>query len=152
MSNGRPRPRPAGTGPVASPPAKRGLDLEHLLSAVVGAFVGLVFYSWITPGHLPDEALVERADPKADVRLRMTDAKRGADGLFHVHGELLNGRHEPLKFASVQVKFFDAADKTVTTQSTTVENVAGDGRGPFELRAHVPGAVRFEASLDMAQY
>ena len=141
-----------GTAPVAAPPAKRGMDLEHLLSAVVGAFTGLVFYSLITPGHLPDEPVGERADPRADVRLRMTEARRGADGLFHVKGELFNGRHEPLKFAAVNVKFLDAGDRPVTAQTTTVERVPGDGRGEFEVRAHVPGAVRCEASLDIAQY
>ena len=44
-----------------------GLDLHHMLSAVVGAYVGLVFYSLITPGQIPHEPPLPSPDSKMTV-------------------------------------------------------------------------------------
>lgn len=146
--------RRAGTPPAPPrPPArKRGMDLYHLLSAVVGALAGLVFYSVITPGHLPDEPYVEPRDPKLDVVLRDVRGRRDAEGYFRVAGRLVHAREVPCKRATVGVSFKDGErelSRVVATVEAVPPGVAGK---PFEVRAFAPRATVFEATVELAQF
>ena len=147
--------RPGATGKLAKAPppaAARRLDLYHLLSAVVGAYAGLVFYSLITPGVLPHGTPPPRVDARLDLALRNVTGGRGADGLYHVRGEIQNHRLAPCRVASVTLRFLDAHNREVTRTLTTVERIPASRSLPFEARAHVPGATHFEATIDLAQF
>src|SRR5690606_19845254 len=86
-------------------PAPRGMDLYHLLAAVTGAFAGLVLYSLLTPGQVPMQSdhAVTRTDPRASLKLVQLKGGRGADGLMHVSGQVMNGRSEACRLATVTV-------------------------------------------------
>lgn len=131
---------------------RRGLDLYHLLAVVSGAFTGLVLYSLVTPGQLPNEQAVVKSDPRASLKLTGLSGGRGADGLMHVRGQVLNGRSETCRLASVTVRFLDRAGQPVATTMATVTGIAGRSKGAFEARAHAPGAARFEATVDLAHF
>lgn len=157
------RPRPGGGPPAKGrapgkrkrpQPKRRGMDLYHMLAVVTGAFAGLVLYSLVTPGQLPsdkDPAAV-RTDPRASLKLVRLQGGRGADGLMHVSGQVLNGRTERCRLASVTVRFLDAGGAEVASTMATVNDIPGRGEGPFAVRAHAPGASRFEVALDLAQF
>lgn len=127
------------------------MDLYHLLSAVVGSLAGLVFFSVITPGHLPDAPVVERRDPRLDVVLRNVAGRLGADGYFHVSGQIQNGRESACKRVMVGVSFKDG-DRELTKTLATVEDVPGNGRKGFEVKAFAPGAKVFDTTVDLAQF
>lgn len=142
----------AGVRKKVAKKARRGLDVYHLLAAVSGAFVGLVLYSLVTPGQLPNEALVVKSDPRASLKLTELSGGRGADGLMHVRGQVMNGRAETCRLASVTVRFLDRAGTPVASSMATVTGIAGRSKGAFSARAHAPGAVRFEATVDLAHF
>ncbi len=145
--------RRAGTPPVPpKPPARRrGMDLYHLLSAVVGAFAGLVFYSVITPGHLPDEAVVELRDPKLDLLLRDVRGIRDSEGYYRVSGRLLNARDVPCQRVIVGVSFKDG-ERELSHVVATIEDVPPRGGKPFEVRAFAPAAKIFDTTVELAQF
>lgn len=155
------RPRPGGKpgaakgrAPLRRKPVPKGMDLYHLLAVVSGAFAGLVLYSLLTPGQVPmqgDQA-VTRTDPRASLKLVQLKGGRGADGLMHVSGQVMNGRSEACRLASVTVRFLDAGGQEMASTLATVNDIPGRGRGPFSVRAHAPGAVSFEVALDLAQF
>lgn len=145
--------RRAGTPPARPSTAgkRRGMDLYHLLSAVVGALAGLVFYSVITPGHLPDEPAVEQRDAKLDLFLRDLGGKLDAEGYFRVTGKVFNSRGETCQRVTVGVAFTDGRT-TLSRVVATIEHVPAHEARPFEVRAYAPGAKVFDATVELAQY
>lgn len=127
------------------------MDLYHLLSAVVGAFAGLVFYTVITPGHLPDAPAPERRDAKLDLFLRDVATKRDAQGFQVVTGKLYNSRAEPCKRATVGVTFTDG-QTTLSHVLTTLEDLPPHEARPFELRSFAPTATAFDTTVELAHF
>jgi hypothetical protein len=142
--------RSGRTGSLEVP--KRQFDLYHMLSAVVGAYVGLVFFSLITPGQIPHEAAAPTPDPRGALTLVHLSTLPGSDGMFHVKGDVHNAREKMCRIATVTVRFFSKENREVTETVTTVEQIAGHGDKPFEVRVLATGAVRFEAVADLAQF
>ncbi|MDB5098289.1 MAG: hypothetical protein JWM80_2710 [Cyanobacteria bacterium RYN_339] len=138
------------TAELQVPPNR--LDLYHMLSAVVGAYVGLVFYSLITPGQIPHEPPLPTPDPRTEVRLTHVKGLPGPDGLYHVAGEVKNLKDRSCRLASVSVRFLDKAGNEVTRTLATVERIPSGAAKPFDVRAMAAGAVSFEAAVDLAQY
>lgn len=136
-----------------SKPAERsGLDIFHLLAAGFGAFSGLALYSAITPGYVPHDQAEVRASSVSEMYVTALKGSRGADGMFYVHGQVYNGGERRCKLADVKVSFFDARDRLVTSALATAEDIAGRSRKPFETRASVANAVRFEVAVDLAEF
>ena len=132
------------------------MDLYHLLSAVVGAFAGLVFYSVITPGHLPDAGpdggpALEQRDPKLDLFLREVAGKRDAEGFYVVTGKLYNSRGAVCRRATVGVKFSDG-QATLSHVLSTLEDIPPHEARPFEVKAFAPSAKVFDTTVELAQY
>jgi len=138
--------------PAPLPEAPHRLDLYHMLSAVVGAYVGLVFYSLITPGQIPHEPPLPTPDPRTEVRLQHVRGVPGPEGLYHVTGEVKNLKAKPCRLASVTVRFLDKAGNEVTRTLSTVERIPPAQSRPFDVRAMALGATSFEATIDLAQY
>lgn len=134
------------------PEAPNRLDLYHMLSAVVGAYVGLVFYSLITPGQIPHEPPLPTPDPRTEVRLVHVKGVPGPEGLYHVTGGVKNLKDKSCRLASVTVRFLDKAGNEVTRTLTTIERIPPGQERPFDVRAMAQGAVSFEAGVDLAQY
>ena len=140
--------------PLAKPrPAEgpRRMDLYHVLSAGVGSLLGLVIFSALTPGHLPDAPVVERRDARLDVALRNMAGRIGPDGYFHVTGEIQNGREQACKRLTVGVTILEG-DRELTRTLATLEDIPANGRKPFEVKAFAAGANAFEAAVDLAQF
>ena len=131
-----------------------GLDIFHLLAAGFGAFSGLALYSAITPGYVPHGQAEVRASASSTSAMYVTALKgaRAEDGMFHVRGQVYNGTEKRCKLASVKVSFFDGGDRLVTSAMATAENVPGRSEKPFEVRASVANAVRFEVAVDLAEF
>jgi hypothetical protein len=123
-----------------------------MLSAVVGAYVGLVFYSLITPGQIPHEPPLPTPDPRTEVKLIHVKGTPGPEGLYHVVGAVRNLKDRSCRLASVNVRFLDKAGNEVTRTLATVEVIPPGGQKPFDVRAMAAGAVSFEAGIDLAQY
>jgi hypothetical protein len=138
------------TGGLEAP--TRSFDLYHMLSAVVGAYVGLVFFSLITPGQVPQQPPAPTPDPRGALTLVHLSTLPGADGMFHVSGGVHNARDKACRIATVTVRFFSKENREVTETVTTVEQIPPKGEKPFEVRVLATGAVRFEAAADLAQF
>lgn len=144
--------RPTGPLPPApAAPEPRRFDLYHMLSAVVGAYVGLVFYTLITPGTIPHEA-APTPDPRLSVTLSHITAKPSATGLFAITGQVHNGRDRACRLVGITVRFLDVHGTEVNHATTTVEDVPPGSDKAFDLRATAPGAVRFDTGVDMATF
>lgn len=150
-----PRPRRKRKKGAARPRAvkRRGLDAYRLLSAVMGAFCGLVLYSVVTPGYMPDESPPKLVGSRVDdLALMRIEGRRGSDGLYHVKGQIFNKVDQPCRYASLSIRFFDQAGELVTKRSATAENIQAGALQPFQTEAFVPNAVRYEVAVDLAHF
>ena len=117
--------------------------------------VGLVFYSVVTPYHLPDASREVLSDPRAalmDLQMRDLAGSRDAEGFFHVTGKLYNTRPQACKRASVVVVFQDAQGAELSKTLATVEALAARESRAFDVKAYAPKARSFSATVDLAQF
>lgn len=148
----KPGPPSRGGGGDGGRATQRHLDLYHMLSAVVGAYVGLVFYTLITPGQIPRELPAPTPDPRLAIQVEHLAAKPSPIGLFDITGDVRNASERVCRLAGVTIRFLAADGQEVNRASATVLDIPPKGSRPFELRATAQGAVRFEAGTDLAQF
>ena len=134
------------------PPARGGMDLHHALSALVGGYVGLVFYSLVTPGQIVHAPAIATPDPRSLLAVAHVKATPEAGGWFSVTGKVMNSRDRECSLAKVTVKFTDGQGREVNHTFALVEHIPAGGQKAFEVRSLAAGAVACECTPDTAVF
>jgi len=120
--------------------------------------VGLVAYSLLTPGYLPDgppdladPAVVGKLDKRNDLRIIDLAQKRSTDGYTVVGGRVRNQGSKRCERAVIKVLFLDDT-REVTNQMATFTGIEPGATLRFEVRAYAPKANAVNAIVDLAQF